>query len=711
MATCNTVPLTDDLVLLWRTKSGWQYVEIDVDSIPWVNEADVCECLEDCEKIKALDAKDANLQSQINDLNNQTDKLREKDDDLQDQIDNIKEKDVSQDNVINNINTEISSLKTDYINVINKVKSLWIHTILDPTYTSFEDWVNNVYIPSCWTAENEFSEWDWYFNTNPAMDSSQGVYVNIRKPDSTEPCSINDWYKLPYDIPALAIIWIDPIFVRHPYRWRFEVGIDPDKLADFISKLDTLDLSTVKLYLWDVYLDWIIKESLTIEENLTVWDTIVTNDLTVNEHATINNLTVNEWHIDTHIGNEEFLWDINVEWDVNAINAHYDGNVQIDWNINIDGHTETNTIHAKEWCIEKFTCPVEFADDVVVWDTIINNENITVNEIHTHNVINEWDTHLEWPVNIISNSFNLIDPDTQETICLQNVVKNLSRPSYWFFTFYWWWTFSTPWYSTAVMWLGGNGIEYFNRKQNEQLPPLQQCAYVPFNTWDSHTDPSWASFTWTKVLWDEQNQTPWVWLVRPASWAWQIMIYWADPENAWVYRISFHMTVWFTDLSAQSPRDFYAHRAWICLYNLDDITDYVIFDDKHASGRDIWEYTHTHQYYDANDWEDASGSSTRTSHASTMKSYTTTWAKEEWYVDRQIVRSDDHYTYEVNIEVPISTNYYVAPYIKVSTWYSSLSAQWKFTITDWKWVTWWVSRLSIVKVANIGNVYEYHCEG
>ena len=594
MATCNTVPLTDDLVLLWRTKSGWQYVEIDVDSIPWVNEADVCECLEDCEKIKALDAKDANLQSQINDLNNQTDDLRDRDDNLQEQIDNINQKDESQDNIINNINTEISSLKTDYINVINKVKSLWIHTILDPTYTSFEDWVNNVYIPACWTAENEFSEWDWYFNTNPAMDSTQSVYVNIRKPDSTEPCSINDWYKLPYDIPALAIIWIDPIFVRHPYRWRFEVGIDPDKLADLISKLDTLDLSTVKLYLWDVYLDWIIKESLTIQENLNVWDTITTNNITVNENATINNLTVNEAHIETHVWNEEFLWDINVEWDINAINAHYDGNVQIDWNINIDWHTETNTIHAKEWCIEKFTCPVEFDDSVHVWDTIINNENITVNEVHTNNIYNEWDTHLHWNVTIVSNSFNLVDPDTQEVICLQNVAKNLSRPSYWFFTFYWWWTFSNPWYSTAVMWIGGNGIEYFNRKQNEQLPPSQQCAYVPFNTWEG-----------TRVEWDIFNQTPWVWLNETSSWARQIMIYWADPENAWVYRISFHMTVWFSNLSSQSPRDFYAHRAWICLYNLDNINDHVIFDDKHASGRDIWEYTHTHhQIYEKKSFKD-----------------------------------------------------------------------------------------------------------
>ena len=701
MATCNTVPLTDGLVLIWRQKDGWQYVDVDVNSIPWVNEADVCECLEDCDKIKSMDAKDAHLQSQINELNNKTNELREKDEDLQDQINDINDKDNAQDDVINNINTEISWLKTDYINVINKVKSLWIHTILDPTYTSFEDWVNNVYIPACWTSENEYSEWDWYFNTNPAMDSTQSVYVNIRKPDSTEPCSINDWYKLPYDIPALAIIWIDPIFVRHPYRWRFEVGIDPDKLADFIASLDELDLSTVKLYLWDVYLDWKIKESLTIEENLNVWDTVTTNDLTVNNHATINELTVNSWHIETHVWNEDFLWDINVTWDVNAINAHYDGNVQIDWNINIDGHTETNTIHAKEWCIEKFTCPIEFDDEVKVWDTIINNENITVNEVHTHVINNEWDTHLHWDVNIISNSFNLIDPDTQEKVCLQNVVKNLSRPSYWFFTFYWWWTFSNPWYTTAVMWLWWNGIQTFNNEQNQHLSPQQQCAYVDYTSWE-----------WTRIEWDIFNQTPWVWLMESQWWSRYIMIYGADPENAWVYRISFHLTVWFEDLNSATPFNFYAHRAWVCLYNLDDLNDHIIFDDKHASGRDVWEFIHAHLYDDMNDWDYSSWNRSNVITSSvTMKSYKTTWWKEEWYKDRQIVRSDDHYTYEVNIEVPITTNYCVAPYLKVSTWYSSLFPQGKFTITDGQWVSWWVSRLSIVKVANLWTPYEYHCEG
>lgn len=703
MATCNTVPLTDGLVLIWRQKDGWQYVDIDVSSIPWVNEADVCECLEDCDKIKSMDAKDAHLQSQINDLNNQTNNLREKGEDLQDQINDINDKDASQDNIINNINTEISWLKTDYINVINKVKSLWIHTILDPTYTTFEDWVNNVYIPACWTSENEYSEWDWYFNTNPAMDSTQSVYVNVRKPNSTEPCSINDWYKLPYDIPALAIIWIDPIFVRHPYRWRFEIGIDPDKLADFISKLDKLDLSTVKLYLWDVYLDWIIKESLTIQENLNVWDTIETTDLTVNEHATINELTVNSWHIETHVWNEDFLWDINVTWDVNAINGQYDGNVQIDWNINVDWHTETKTIHAKEWCIEKFTCPVEFDDDVNVWDTIINNENITVNEVHTHNIHNEWDTHLEWPVTIISNSFNLVDPDTKEVICLQNMAKNLSRPSYWFFTFSWWWTFSNPWYSTAVMWIWWNGIQYFNMKQNEWLEPSQQCAYVEFNSWE-----------WTQVSRDIFNQTPWVWMTETSGWARQIFIYWSDPENAWVYRISFHLTLWFSDLNSANPFNFYAHRAWICLYNMDNINDYIIFDDKHASWRDVWSWTDTH-YHTYDDYDDISWTRTRntSSYTTTINWYTTTWwaRKPVWYTAIPVIRSDDHYTYEVNIDYPITSDYYVAPYLKVSTWEPSLFPQGKFSITEWKWVSWWVSRLSIVKVANLWTPYEYHCEG
>lgn len=696
---CNTRPLTDAIVLVWKTKDGWQYVEIDVDSLPWVNEADVCECLEDCDKIKAMDAKDANLQNQIDNLKKEDDKLREKDTDLQDQINDIKDKDNSQDNIIDQVNTEISSLKTDYINVLNRLKALWIHVILDPTYTTFEDWVDNVYIPWCWTASNEYTEWDWYINTNPALDSSQSVYVNIRKPESTEPCSINDWYKLPYDIPALAIIWIDPIFVKHPYRWRFEVGIDPDKLADFISKLDSLDLSSVKLYLWDVYLDWIIKESLTIEENLNVWDKITTEKLEVKEQATIKELVAETWHIDTHVWDENFLWDINVTWDINAINWHYDGNVDIDWHLNVDWHTETDTIHAREWCIERFTCPVEFDDDVKVWDTIINNENITVNEVHTHNIYNEWDTHLEWPVTIISNSFNLVDPDTKEVICLQNMAKNLSRPSYWFFTFYWWWTFSNPWYSTAVMWLWSNFIKTFNTEQNKSLSPLQQCDYVDYTAWE-----------WTEIRIDHLNMTPWVWLLESSAWNCPI-IYWADPKNAWIYRISFHLTVWFTDLSPSSPWDFFAHRAWVCLYNLDNLSDHVIFDDKHASGRDIWEFEHTHSYYDANDGEDSSGSQTRTTAKATMKSYTTTWAKEEWYVNRQIVRSDEHYTYEVNVDYPISTNYIVAPYLKVSTWYSELHPHGKFTITEWAWVSWWVSRLSIVKVANLWEPYEYNCEG
>ncbi|MBR6907902.1 hypothetical protein IKN40_05445 [bacterium] len=84
----------------------------------------VCEALDDCQTIKNLKSKDVNLQHQIDQLVIEKNKLIEKDKDLQDQIDANNERDDSQDSVINQINTEISSLKTDYITVINKLNSL-----------------------------------------------------------------------------------------------------------------------------------------------------------------------------------------------------------------------------------------------------------------------------------------------------------------------------------------------------------------------------------------------------------------------------------------------------------------------------------------------------------------------------------------------------------------------------------------------------------
>lgn len=691
MACKKWLPLSDSLVLVGKSKCTWQVVDIDPMSLPWVNDMNVCEALDDCQTIKNLKSKDVNLQHQIDQLVIEKNKLIEKDKDLQDQIDANNERDDSQDSVINQINTEISSLKTDYITVINKLNSLWVNVVLDETYNSFEDWIENVYIPACWTAENEFSKWDWYINTNPSIDSEQWVYVNIRDKDSTEPCSINDWYKLPYDIPELAIIGIDPIKVVHPYRWRFEVSIDQDKLADFISKLDHLDLSSVKLYLWDVYLDWVIKESLHIQEDLNVDNTTNTQNLNVTKNANIQNLYAEEWCIKVHKCDEKFLWDVNIEWDVNAINAHYDGNVNVDWGINVEWHTETDTIHAREWCIERFTCDTDFTwHNVIIWDTTLNNSNVTTPTTITQHLHVHQDAHFDWHVNITSNSFNLTDPDTWEITCLQNAVKNMFTPSYWFFTMWWNSSFTSNEYTTSCVWIWNTLIKQFNDLENIPLSHNQQCYYI----WKGNTT----------LTWDQENSTSWVW--QRADWA--ININSSNLDYAWIYRISFHMTIWINK-DAWSLRN-YAHRAWIIVANADDLTKYSIYDDKHATWRDVYTYKHLHSTRDYNNWEWASWTSTHDTYEHTFTPYEVWQSIPEWFSNIDF-SSDDHYTYEVNIEMPLQNrDYVIIPFIKFSSWNPDRKVAWSFSITDWKWVTWSLARLSIVKIANLWEPADIHCE-
>lgn len=682
MACKKWLPLSDSLVLVGKSKCTWQVVDIDPMSLPWVNDMNVCEALDDCQTIKNLKSKDVNLQHQIDQLVIEKNKLIEKDKDLQDQIDANNERDDSQDSVINQINTEISSLKTDYITVINKLNSLWVNVVLDETYNSFEDWIENVYIPACWTAENEFSEWDWYINTNPSIDSEQWVYVNIRDKDSTEPCSINDWYKLPYDIPELAIIGIDPIKVVHPYRWRFEVSIDQDKLADFISKLDHLDLSSVKLYLWDVYLDWVIKESLHIQEDLNVDNTTNTQNLNVTKNANIQNLYAEEWCIKVHKCDEKFLWDVNIEWDVNAINAHYDGNVNVDWGINVEWHTETDTIHAREWCIERFTCDTDFTwHDIKVWDTVINNTNVNSpvavhNHLHVHQ-----DAHFDWHVNITSNSFNLTDPDTWEVVCLQNVAKNAFTPSYWFFTITWSWVLRW-WTSSCVIWLWSDWILRFHESMRDIDP---NSVYI------------WTELT--NLKWDTENSTSWVWQ-DPSSKI--ITIYWSNPDYAWIYQISMQMVVRYWNWS--NPKNVYAHRAWFVVY-WSDARSWRIYDDKHATWDDVWTYTHNHSYQDraCECW-----TTTWTTQNDVMESLRL-WVDNPKYSNFH-ASSDDHYTYTVNVTLPINEDVTLAPYIKVSSWVQGQEVDWIFQIMNWEWVSWWNAVLSVVKIANVWKPENIHCE-
>lgn len=392
MATCNTVDLSDAMTILWKKKCTGQLVEIDPDSLPNVNDANVCEAINDCDTIKAMKVKEQQLSSEVANIQTALDEFRGNESDIGNRMDSIESTQTSQGEVIDQVNTEISGLKTEYIRVVNKIKSLWMHVVLDDHFTTFEDWIENVYIPNADAAVNEYKEGTWYFNVNPSIDSEQSAYINVRKEGDTSEYGINDWYKLPYNLPTLAIIGVDPVTVKHPYRWRFEVGIDPAKLADLISKLDSLDLSDVKVYLGDVYLDWVIKESLHIQEDLTVDNAINTKELSVSHAANIAEWYINQWHISTHDAKETFTDDVkmngalDVDWSFTWLNATLTNDLSAR-NVNASARVNANSIEAVSWRIQTHTGNEQFNWNISATGTIsAANMNVqatmTAHDVH-----------------------------------------------------------------------------------------------------------------------------------------------------------------------------------------------------------------------------------------------------------------------------------------------------------------------------------------
>lgn len=392
MTTCNTVDLSDAMTLLWKKKCTGQLVEIDPESLPNVNDANVCEAINDCDTIKAMKVKEQQLSSEVANIQNALDEFRSNESDISDRMDSIESTQSSQEDVIDEVNTEISGLKTEYIRVINKIKSLWMHVILDDHFNTFEDWVENVYVPNADAAVNEYKEWTWYFNTNPSIASEQAAYINVRKEWDTSEYGINDWYKLPYSLPTLAIIGVDPVKVVHPYRWRFEVGIDPVKLADLIANLDSLDLSDVKVYLGDVYLDWVIKESLHIQEDLTVDNATSTKELTVTHAATIADAAITSWHITSHDAAETFLddvqmnGDLDVDGDFTGLNATFTNDVACR-NVNATTKVAANTVEATQWRIQTHTWNETFNGNITATGSVTAanmsvTATITAHDVH-----------------------------------------------------------------------------------------------------------------------------------------------------------------------------------------------------------------------------------------------------------------------------------------------------------------------------------------
>lgn len=367
--TCNLVDLDDALTLLGKKKCNGQLVEIDPASLPNVNDANVCEALSSCDKIKAMEAKDAALAKWIADNKLAIEEIREKEQKVEEDFSELTDKDHEQDLRLDQINTEISGLKTEQIRLINKIEGLGIHVILDSNYLSFDEWCQNVYIPQAPQSKNDYVEGTWYFNTNPSIAADAGVYINVRRSTSTAPYTADDWYRLPLNNDLLAVIWVDPIEVSHPYKGRFEVGLNSNKLADVISKLDSLDLSQVKVLLWDVYLDWVIKESLEIQENLKVGNTTTTKDLVVEHKATISELEVETWHIAEHNWDEAFKGSVSVAGNIEATWSIKWSSSTFTWavnsvDVNASHQVETWNLIAETWTIKTHTWAETFNGNI-----------------------------------------------------------------------------------------------------------------------------------------------------------------------------------------------------------------------------------------------------------------------------------------------------------------------------------------------------------
>jgi chromosome segregation ATPase len=71
-----------------------------------------------------MKVKEQQLSSEVANIQTALDEFRGNESDISDRMDTIESTQTSQEEVIDEVNTEISGLKTEYIRVINKIKSL-----------------------------------------------------------------------------------------------------------------------------------------------------------------------------------------------------------------------------------------------------------------------------------------------------------------------------------------------------------------------------------------------------------------------------------------------------------------------------------------------------------------------------------------------------------------------------------------------------------
>lgn len=454
-----TTPCASTIATVCAHNCKGEQINIPVKDFPAYVGVDIA-----APEARALKAKGQQLQMQVDTINQKIDRvnamatnpedkgIKQRLDDSEENIENLKEEGKQRDAVIGEIGDNITMLKNWSIRQDEKMEKLNKKVITDPIHYNFEEWVENVYAAQADAITNRYSEGDIYINTNQDVASTNTTYINIRKPGATTPPSANDWQEIysPSAADMLTILGIDPVKVNHPGKHNWVISIDPNRLADMLANLRTLDLSKVDVTLGEVYFNPVFKEDAVIEQNLSVGDTLTVPKAEINT-ANIDRACIKEMVCDTKFTGNPTFDEVTITNKLDVGNVHIKGNLDVrEGNIHLGGNSVVVPI------IEGDT---HFHDHVYA-------PNITVeNKVEMKNLHVTRDTYIKG--NIVFDgpiTYKDANDAAAEPVCVDNLYKNLFRPS--------WGIFNMegnlqgsgeP--NGAVAGIGSNAIGVFNQAQ------------------------------------------------------------------------------------------------------------------------------------------------------------------------------------------------------------------------------------------------------
>ena len=673
----------------------WDQVEVWVDVLSNIAVEDVEKAVANSPAVDMLKQQDTNLKMQLEILRDLIN--RKAPDDASPDSKGIKQrldenesgdkktKDEIKDilRVISEIMSNITALKSWNSRQDSKMESIQRSVITDKTYFNFDEWVENVYIPQCGALTNKYSNGDIYINVNNNNGATNATYINTRSPNSTAPCSANDWQLMPSVHPhdMITILGIDPIKVTHTNKHEWVISIKPEKLADMLAGLKDLDLSKVNVTLGQVFFEPVFKESATIEEDLKVGREIITPKATI-EEINVERACIKELTCDVKTTHKITSDDIEVR---NNLKAE---NFRVEWGtMNINGHVRMEgTIN-----IPIFEGDTHFHDSLKAPD-IHATVNITTPDIRVENHSHfGGDTIFEGPI-----TYSDPNDNAREPVCVDNLYKNLFRPSWGIFEITGGFAGNNEPNGT-VAGLGSNIISYFNKAQRS---PVHENVLGNLNT---------TSLKWIK----DYGYTPWVYMVNEGT-SNQFIAINGEWEDAGIYQVNFTVTLRMDDYSEESLNNVTSARVWVVVYNLDRIQDWgYILDDKYHPEKDFYEFEwkHTHSFYD-DDYP--SGSNDTTSEAVLKykghpKNNLPNGHPNNPPFIKYTARSVHYRTFSVSALVPVRGVVAIAPFAKLASGIPNGTQSHKTTITAWERDTGGKSSLTVHKIANLGVPYEYHC--